>query len=111
MIRLHTTMASVNGYKVRILLSILGLEWEHVDVDMYAMEHKKEPYLSLNLFGQMPAMTDGDYTIADSHACLAYLARKYDGGGEPFADAGIGAIQNHPHRLCQPADGAAGAVR
>lgn len=88
MIRLHTTMASVNGYKVRILLSILGLEWEHLEVDMYAMEHKKEPFLSLNPFGQMPAMTDGDYTIADSHACLSYLALKYGGGDWLPSDAG-----------------------
>lgn len=81
MIRLHTTMASINGYKVRLLLSILELDHEIVDVDMYGGEHKREPFLSLNPFGQMPAMQDGDFTIADSHACLYYLARKYDPGG------------------------------
>lgn len=82
MIRLHSTMGSVNGYKVRILLSMLKLDYELVDIDMYGMEHKKEPFLSLNPFGQMPAMQDGDFTIADSHACLVYLARKY--GGETW---------------------------
>jgi len=46
------------------------------------MEHKKQPFLTLNPFGQMPAMTDGDFTIADSHACLTYLARKYGGGDD-----------------------------
>jgi glutathione S-transferase len=45
---------------------------------MYGGEHKREPFLSLNPFGQMPALVDGDFTIADSHACLVYLARKYD---------------------------------
>ncbi len=48
---------------------------------MYAGEHKREPFLSLNPFGQMPALTDGAFTIADSHACLVYLARKYDPTG------------------------------
>jgi glutathione S-transferase len=48
---------------------------------MYAGEHKREPFLSLNPFGQMPALTDGAYTIADSHACLVYVARKYDASG------------------------------
>lgn len=81
MLRLHSTMASINGYKVRILLSILDLDYELVDIDMYDGEHKREPFLSLNRFGQMPAMTDGDFTIADSHACLVYLARKYDAAG------------------------------
>ena len=78
MLRLHSTMASINGYKVRILLSMLDLDYELVDVDMYGGEHKREPFLSLNPFGQMPAMTDGEFTIADSHACLVYLARKHD---------------------------------
>ncbi len=78
MLRVHSTMPSINGYKVRILLSMLDVPYELVDIDMYGGEHKREPFLSLNPFGQMPAMEDGDYTIADSHACLVYLARKHD---------------------------------
>ena len=78
MIRVHATMGSVNGYKVRILLSMLELPFEMVDIDMRGGEHKREPFLSMNPFGQMPAMQDGDFTIADSHACLVYVARKYD---------------------------------
>jgi glutathione S-transferase len=78
MIRLHATMASINAYKVRILLSILDLPYERVDIDMYGGEHKREPFLSMNPFGQMPVLQDDDFTIADSHACLVYLARRYD---------------------------------
>lgn len=78
MLKVHATMASINAYKVRLLLSMLNLPYEMVDIDMYGGEHKREPFLSLNPFGQMPAMQDGDFTIADSHACLFYLARKYD---------------------------------
>jgi glutathione S-transferase len=80
-IKVHATKASVNGYKVRLLLALLELPYELVELDMYAGEHKREPFLTLNPFGQMPALTDGDYTIADSHACLVYLARKYDRSG------------------------------
>ncbi len=78
MVRLHSTIQSVNGYKVRLLLEMLGIEYERVDIDMYGGEHKREPFLTLNRFGQMPALQDGQFTIADSHACLVYLARKYD---------------------------------
>ena len=81
MIRVHATKGSINGYKVRLLLSILKIQYELVELDMYGGEHKREPFLSLNPFGQMPALTDGDYVIADSHACLVYLARKYDTSG------------------------------
>jgi glutathione S-transferase len=81
MIRVHATKGSINGYKVRLFLKLLELPYELVELDMYGGEHKREPFLSLNPFGQMPALTDGDYFIADSHACLVYLARKYDESG------------------------------
>ena len=81
MIRVHATKGSINGYKVRLFLKLLGLPYELVELDMYGGEHKREPFLSLNPFGQMPVLTDGDYVIADSHACLVYLARKYDASG------------------------------
>jgi glutathione S-transferase len=78
MIRLHATKASINGYKVRLLLAMLEVPYELVELDMYGGEHKREPFLTLNPFGQMPALTDGAFTIADSHACLVYVARKHD---------------------------------
>jgi glutathione S-transferase len=78
MIRVHATKGSINGYKVRLFLSMLDLPYELIELDMYGGEHKREPFLSLNPFGQMPALEDGGYVIADSHACLVYLARKYD---------------------------------
>jgi len=81
MIRLHATMQSINAYKVRLLLAILDLRYELVEIDMYGGEHKREPFLSLNPFGQMPALEDGQFHIGDSHACLVYLARKYDPSG------------------------------
>jgi glutathione S-transferase len=81
MIHVHSTRASINGYKVRLFLAMLGVPYELVELDMYSGEHKREPFLSLNPFGQMPALQDGGFTIADSHACLVYLARKYDQSG------------------------------
>ncbi len=83
MIRVHSTLGSINGYKVRLLLALLEVPYELVELDMYSGEHKREPFLTLNPFGQMPALTDGAFTIADSHACLVYVARKHDsrGGG------------------------------
>jgi glutathione S-transferase len=78
MIKLYTTLQSINGYKVRLLLSLLELPYELIELDMAGGEHKREPFLSLNPFGQMPALKLGDFHVADSHACLVYVARKYD---------------------------------
>jgi glutathione S-transferase len=78
MIKLHGTLQSINTYKVRLLLSLLDVPFELVEVDMYGGEHKREPFLSLNPFGQMPALEDGDFATGDSHACLVYVAREHD---------------------------------
>jgi glutathione S-transferase len=78
MLRVHSTMQSINGYKVRLMLTLLRQPFELVDIDMYGGEHKREPFLSLNPFGQMPAIEDGAFSIGDSHACLVYIARKFD---------------------------------
>jgi len=78
MLRIHGTMQSINTYKVRLLLNMLGTPFELVEIDMYGGEHKREPFLSLNRFGQMPALEDGNFHVGDSHACLVYIARQYD---------------------------------
>lgn len=78
MLRIHGTMQSINTYKVRLLLSIIEVPYELVEIDMYGGEHKREPFLSLNSFGQMPALEDGNFAVGDSHACLVYVARKFD---------------------------------
>jgi glutathione S-transferase len=78
MLRVHSTMQSINGYKVRLMLTLLRQPFELVDIDMYGGEHKREPFLSLNPSGQMPAIEDGAFSIGDSHACLVYIARKFD---------------------------------
>jgi glutathione S-transferase len=39
---------------------------------------KKPAFLAKNPFGQVPALSDGDVTLADSNAILVYLATKYD---------------------------------
>ena len=74
MITVDSTIASVNGYKVRLFLSTLGIEFELQELDMYGGEHKQEPFLSLNPFGWMPALEDNGYMVAGSHGCLTYLA-------------------------------------
>ncbi len=78
MLRIHATMQSINAYKLRLFLSIIEQDFELVDIDMYAGEHKREPFLSLNPFGQMPALEHEGFKIGDSHACLVYLARRFD---------------------------------
>ncbi|MFX1689689.1 glutathione S-transferase [Paraburkholderia sp. A2RI-6] len=79
MITLYDYELSGNCYKVRLLLNILGLEHKLEPVEFYPSKaHKSDAFLRVNPLGQLPALTDEDYTIRDAQAILVYLASKYD---------------------------------
>ena len=58
-------------------MSLLGLPFELIDVDLAGGAHKKPEFLAINPFGQVPVMVDGDVTQADSNAILVYLTLRY----------------------------------
>ena len=82
MIKLYGHELSGNSYKVKLLLSLLGIEYEWIKVDLLKGEHKASEFQSLNPFGQVPVLVDGDTIIKDAQAILVYLARCY--GGEQW---------------------------
>lgn len=78
--RLYDVEVSGNCYKVRLLLSLLGIDCEMVAVDLRTRREQKSPeFLRMNPRGQVPVLTDGDVTIWDSQAILVYVARKHGG--------------------------------
>ena len=72
---------SGNAYKPRLLLALLGVEYEYVKVDLMKGEHKQPEFLAINPFGQVPALVDGETTVLDAQSILVYLARKYGDEG------------------------------
>ena len=77
MLKLYDLNLTGNCYKVRLMLSLLGLEYELVAVNLSAGENKSSAFLKLNPLGQVPILLDGDVVIRDSQAILVYLARRY----------------------------------
>lgn len=59
-----------------------GMEY----VDMGTGAHKKDDYLAVNPYGQVPAMHDGDVRIGQSNAILRYIAIKYKPDAYPVTD-------------------------
>ena len=60
MLRLHDYAASANCFKVRMLLSQLGLPYERVPVDIFAGDSQTDEYLARNPAGRTPLLeTDG----------------------------------------------------
>ena len=84
-LKLYDHPLSGNCYKIRLLLSMLGLEYERVPVDIRVGESQSEAFLQLNPRGQIPVLVDGETVIWDSMAILVYLARRY--GSEAWLPA------------------------
>ncbi len=82
MITLYDYELSGNCYKLRLLMSFLGIGYKTVPVDFYpGREHKSEWFLRLNPLGQLPVLDDDGLVLRDAQAILVYLASKYDPSG------------------------------
>lgn len=76
-IKLYDNPVSGHAHRVRLFLSLLGIEFESENVNMREGEHKTRDYLKLSPLGQVPTLVDGDVVITDSCAALVYLAKRY----------------------------------
>ena len=73
--RLYDYAASGNCYKVRLLLSLLGREYERVPVDIFAGDTLTDAYGALNPVRETPVLElDSGAVVAQSSAILWYLA-------------------------------------
>ncbi len=83
--RLHSAPKSGNGYKVRLLLGLLGRKLEVVNYDTKGGETHTAEYLeNVNPDGKVPVLELDDGTmLAESGAILLYLAE-----GTPFLPSG-----------------------
>ena len=73
--RLHDYAASGNCYKVRLLLALLGHEYERVPVDIFAGDTLTDEYAALNPVRETPVLElDSGAAIAQSGAILWFLA-------------------------------------
>jgi glutathione S-transferase len=80
-LRFYRFALSGHSHRVELFLSLLGLPFEAIDVDLVKGVHRKPDFLAKNPFGQVPVIEDGETTLADSNAILAYLATRYDASG------------------------------
>ena len=94
-IKLYRSAISGHCHRVELFLSLLGLPFELIDIDLAAGTHKTPAFLAMNDFGQVPVIQDGEVTLADSNAILVYLNGRYAGDADrwlprdPLAAAGV----------------------
>jgi glutathione S-transferase len=84
MLRLHDSLSSGNGFKVRLLLAQLGIPFERIEYDIDKAETRTPAFLARNPNGRVPTLELEDGTfLPESNAILCYLAE-----GTPFLPEG-----------------------
>ena len=75
MYRLHDNMSSGNAYKVRLLLTQLGIPFERIEYDVDKAETRTPEFLAKNPNGRIPVLelAPGRF-LPESNAILCYLA-------------------------------------
>jgi glutathione S-transferase len=74
-VKLYDFLESGNGYKVRLLLTQLGIPFERIELDITRGESRTEAFLARNPNGRIPTLELEDGTcLAESNAIQWYLA-------------------------------------
>lgn len=76
-IKLYRSVISGHAHRAELFLSLLGLPYVAIDLDLRAGQQRHPDFLKLNPFGQVPVIDDNGTVVADSNAILVYLATKY----------------------------------
>ena len=76
MLRLHDSASSGNAYKVRLLLTQLGIPFERIEYDIdHGATRTPEFLRSKNPNGRVPVLElDDGRCLAESNAIICYLA-------------------------------------
>ena len=75
MLRLYDSRLSGNAWKVRILLTQLGIPFQRVTLDLATGDHTKPEFRAKNRFARVPVLELEDgRTLVESAAIMLYLA-------------------------------------
>ena len=78
MLRLYEDELCGDSYKVRLMLALLGVDYERVRVERYpSAQHETPDFLALNPLGTLPVLDVDGTPLRDAHAILVWLARRH----------------------------------
>ena|SRR5690242_2225255 len=73
--KLYDSLTSGNGYKIRLLLTQLGIPFERIEVDIIHGKSRTPEFLAKNPNGKIPLLElDDGRHLAESNAILYYFA-------------------------------------
>lgn len=78
MIHIYGNLISAPTNKVLYCANYLELPYEFHEIDMRASQQHSPEFLKINSLAKIPAITDGEFTLAESNAILRYFAYKLE---------------------------------
>ncbi|XP_078521696.1 glutathione S-transferase theta-1-like [Lissotriton helveticus] len=78
MLQLYLDLMSQPCRAVFIFAKANNIDFEFKLVDLFKGENNSEEFQEVNSLRKVPALKDGDFTLAESIAILLYLSRKFD---------------------------------
>ncbi len=73
-------IARTRAFRALWIAKELGLDYEHIPVEIGQAGARKPEYLSINPNGRLPAIDDGGFVLWESLAITLYLAKKHATG-------------------------------
>ena len=73
-------IARTRAFRALWIANELGLDYEHIPIEIGAAGARKPDYLAINPNGRLPAIDDGGFTLWESLAITLYLAKKHATG-------------------------------
>lgn len=74
-LRLYDFLPSGNSYKIRLLLTQIGMPFERIEINILEGESRTTKFLSINPNGKIPVLEIGeDKYLTESNAILMYLS-------------------------------------
>jgi glutathione S-transferase len=73
-------VARTRAFRAIWMAKELGLDYEHVPIEIGAAGARKPEYLAVNPNGRLPAIDDDGFVLWESQAITLYLAKKHSPG-------------------------------
>ena len=73
-------IARTRAFRALWIAKELGLDYEHIPVEIGQAGARKPDYLAINPNGRLPAINDGGFVLWESLAITLYLAKKHATG-------------------------------
>src|SRR6185312_4332274 len=74
-------VARTRAFRALWIAKELGLDYEHIPIEIGPAGARKAEYLAINPNGRLPAIDDGGFVLWESLAITLYLAKKHSLGG------------------------------